>query len=58
MDFEDSERRRRREKKSEPREPVDPLIQWGIVITGLWVLMFLFEAAFREEVDWLAALLG
>lgn len=57
MDIEESERRRRREQ-SEPREPIDPLIQWGIVITGLWVLVFLFEAAFREEVAWLAAVLG
>ena len=57
MDFEEPERRRKREQ-SEPREPVDPLIQWGIVITGLWVLVFLFEAAFREEAAWLAALLG
>jgi hypothetical protein len=58
MDFEDSERRRKREQQSEPREPVDPLIQWGIVITGLWVLVFLFEAAFREEAAWLAGFLG
>lgn len=57
MDFEEPERRRKR-GQSEPREPVDPLIQWGIVITGLWVLVFLFESAFREEVAWLAAFLG
>ena len=57
MEFEDSERRRKREQK-EPREPVDPLIQWGIFVTGLWLLVFLFEAAFREEAAWLVGLLG
>lgn len=57
MDFEGFEKKKKKEQQ-EPREPLDPLLQWGIFITGLWVLVFLFEAAFREEAEWLLGLIG